>query len=717
MGTTAEKLNYLKETKTKIKNALETPSSTFRDYSSLIKKYIDNQPTKTVNDGVCGNAVDLPIKAINIDGNSEQETTDGRQLFDNTLKGYGRYGTIAKTIPTGVRLSVGLDVTVSDIIFGVYATINLSKYVGKTVRMKATFESNSSLKGRYAMGLCNSNGANRTLKIRADASGKEISFVIPNLETGQEYLGVWFFANSGGTGVAGDYVDYTNVIVTIDNEDMTYEPYTGGTPSPNPEYPQEIEVINGCNMIDMSKVSKNYYISSVNGSAVRADDSYNVLATDFIEVKEGEKYYFSGMNLFNNGNSGAMYNSKKEFVSGILSDYDIRPITIPSGVKYLRLSIWGNKYDVPTNPKPVLVKSTTQKTYLSFGCIGLEQSGKNLYNQENFLNANNWIKNTDSYYTGTANDLHIYINTNKNYIVSNFKENTQYSINLKGYSDSVGGNFRFVFKYTDGTSSTNYILNTITESDYRVISQQGKTISYITTDYGSQRTLYIKDFMLKEVNIGNDYYESYHEPKVIEINLNGNTLAKVGDIKDILKVNRNGEVEIKKNIGKVVLDGSNDEKYIIATSNKFILDKNCDKGKLFKDIKNDNTKITAISNKLTGIPWDTMNDLRQGWYISIRQDGPFSYLRLLTTDIETGEDLKLSFQEHPAEVYYELATPQIITLPSISPIELWQGINIFKLITNLDTTFEVEYVVNKDSVLNEVQTAEVENNIESTKEE
>ena len=56
---------------------------------------------------------------------------------------------------------------------------------------------------------------------------------------------------------------------------------------------------------------------------------------------------------------------------------------------------------------------------------------------------------------------------------------------------------------------------------------------------------------------------------------------------------------------------------------------------------------------------------------------------------------------NPVLVYYKLATPQIITLPSISPIELWQGTNIFKLITNLDTDFEVEYVVDKDSVTKE----------------
>ena len=38
--------------------------------------------------------------------------------------------------------------------------------------------------------------------------------------------------------------------------------------------------------------------------------------------------------------------------------------------------------------------------------------------------------------------------------------------------------------------------------------------------------------------------------------------------------------------------------------------------------------------------------------------------------------------------------------------------NIFKLITNLETNFEVEYVVDKDSMLDEVQTAMLNAEIE-----
>lgn len=149
----------------------------------------------------------------------------GKNWFDNTLKGYGHYGAIAKTIPTGVRLSVNEDVTASDYRYGVFATINLSNYVGKTVRMKATIKSNSNLRGTYTIGLCNSNGTNRKPKEETATSEKIISFVVPDLVPEQEYLCIWFYCNNGGSGVVGDYVDYTNVIITIDNEDMTYEPY------------------------------------------------------------------------------------------------------------------------------------------------------------------------------------------------------------------------------------------------------------------------------------------------------------------------------------------------------------------------------------------------------------------------------------------------------------------------------------------------------------
>lgn len=83
MGTTVEKLAYLKETKSQIKQALETPYNVMRDYPALIKKYIDNQPTNTVSDGNCTNALDMPLVTLSVDGNSEQQTYEGYNLLPN----------------------------------------------------------------------------------------------------------------------------------------------------------------------------------------------------------------------------------------------------------------------------------------------------------------------------------------------------------------------------------------------------------------------------------------------------------------------------------------------------------------------------------------------------------------------------------------------------------------------------------------------------------
>jgi hypothetical protein len=178
---------------------------------------------------------------IKIRGGSYQETTQGKNLFDNTLKGYGHYGYTAKTITNGIRIIAENDFTKDDALFGVYTIIDLSKYIGKVVRMQADIIPNKSTgAGAYRLGLSNKDSTNRKA-LAETGTKKEISFTVPELIGEQKYLAIWFYIGTTDSGTKGDYTDYTNIIVTIDNDDMTYEPYTGGTPSPNPNYPQEIQ--------------------------------------------------------------------------------------------------------------------------------------------------------------------------------------------------------------------------------------------------------------------------------------------------------------------------------------------------------------------------------------------------------------------------------------------------------------------------------------------
>ena len=579
MGTTAEKLSYLNETKTKIKNALETPYNVSRDYPAMIKKYIDNQPTKIVTNGICDNAVELPIVSLKSKGNNYQETTQGKNLFDNTLKDYAYYGNLAKTISTGVRLSVSSPITTSDIIFTVYSIMDLSNFVGKTVRMKATYKSNSALTGKYKIGLCDDKAGNRNAKASSSFTGQEISFIVPEIIEEQKYLAIWFYTNAGGTGATGDYVDYTNVIVTIDNEDMTYEPYTGEIPSPSPEYSQEIETINS---IGWKKSGKNKF------------DNF-------------KEYSYSNSNL--------------------------NTTSLNNGIKIEK------------------------------------KSGFGLWVFDNLENLDGKIVRAKSKF----ND---------------------------------GGSIAIGLASLDGTSRT--VMKENTKSD----TVSSFVIPKITDDkkylavwlYGTDNSEISYEDLIITIDNEDMIYEPYHEPKVIEINLNGNTLAKVGDIKDILRVNRNGEVEIKKNIEKIVLTGS--EKLVEKSSSTTRTYWGIDFSNYGIYQYDDSTKTCDIlATKFKSRPQQgsflpgqvaLMTDSKNVFFI-FEPDTTEEQARAILTDMP---------------VYFRLAEPQTIKLSSISPIELWEGTNIFELITNLETNFEVEYVVDKDSMLDEVQTAMLNAEIE-----
>lgn len=579
METTAEKLSYLNETKTKIKNALETPYNVFRDYPAMIKKYIDNQPTKIVTNGICDNAVELPIVSLKSKGNNYQETTQGKNLFDNTLKDYAYYGNLAKTISTGVRLSVSSPITTSDIIFTVYSIMDLSNFVGKTVRMKATYKSNSALTGKYKIGLCDDKAGNRKAKASSSFTGQEISFIVTEIIEEQKYLAIWFYTNAGGTGATGDYVDYTNVIVTIDNEDMTYEPYTGGIPSPSPEYSQEIETINS------------------------------------IGWKQ------SGKNKFDN------------FKEYSYSNSNLNTTSLNNGIKIEK------------------------------------KSGFGLWVFDNLENLDGKIVRAKSKF----ND---------------------------------GGSIAIGLASLDGTSRT--VMKENTKSD----TVSSFVIPKITDDkkylavwlYGTDNSEISYEDLIITIDNEDMTYEPYHKPKVIEINLNGNTLAKAGYVKDILRVNRNGEVEIKKNIEKIVLTGS--EKLVEKSSSTTRTYWGIDFSNYGIYQYDDSTKTCDIlATKFKSRPQQgsflpgqvaLMTDSKNVFFI-FEPDTTEEQARAILTDMP---------------VYFRLAEPQTIKLSSISPIELWQGTNIFKLITNLDTDFEVEYVVDKDSALDEVQTAMLDAEIE-----
>lgn len=177
-----------------------------------------------------------------IDGKSTQATRSGKNLFNKSITPIiASNGQTITELGTGIKISCTNSSSTNVVRHGIYKLIDLTNYVGKVVRIKCDFsKSNENLAPRYCIGLCDVDGYNRKQKSVSITSGKTVSFTVPTLDSTSIYLCVWLYCTYNSPIEKGDYVDFTDIIITMDNEDMTYEPY--GV-SPSPDYPSEIESV------------------------------------------------------------------------------------------------------------------------------------------------------------------------------------------------------------------------------------------------------------------------------------------------------------------------------------------------------------------------------------------------------------------------------------------------------------------------------------------
>lgn len=651
MGTTAEKLKYLNETKAEIKNALETPYNVMRDYPELIKKYIDNQPTKVVTDGICGNAVDVPVKTIETNGNIRQETTEGYNILQNIVhKNDENYTT------NGITFTKNND---GSIVANGTATANTKYYFvsegGTRENIKA---------GTYRITGCPSGGSTSSYRLVIGITRVEEKYDDGNgINITVSSDNTYYFAIFVHGGQTVSNLVFKPMIAS-GTEDRPYEPYTGGIPSPSPDYPQEITSVGGYdNIFDKNNIISGSYVSDSNGAFIANSTSKR---TDYIEIQASSYYYIYSDKT--TGNWGAWYDKDKKFISGItLGGKKEGVVNSPANAKYMAFAIsyQGNLTDYSN----IKINETA---------IKIKQSGKNLLN----VPAEYHISSTD---------------INKIVPIS-LKANTTYTIQaekiISDNSDVKNCLFRFRYNNADVSNPYARIPISTLKTTYTPPSDIDTVWIYSGTGYNESaktNTTY-KNLIIYE---GTDEasYEPYHEPIITPINLQGNILSKAGDVKDILKVNRNGEVEIKKNIEKIVLTGS--EKLVEKSSSTTRTYWGIDFSNYGIYQYNDPTKVCdVLTTKFKPRP-------QQGSFLPGQValiTGKKNVYFIFEPDT-TEEQARAILTDMP--VYFRLAEPQTIKLSSISPIELWQGTNIFKLITNLDTDFEVEYVVDKDSVTKE----------------
>lgn len=238
MGTIAEKLTYLNTTKIKLRDSLNKFGSnilstdTFRSYDTKLNEIYDKLPKVTatgqgltISNVQNGLLDDFKMNGVDL----EQDTTTGKNLLNIS----------DITSGNGIKNNNNKSITLNGNITSTSFTLT------NPIILKAN--------ATYIMSLTNNdtNAGDSTFILRNGNTNK-MSIYFKNLVSNAPFtptediiIDTLRIYNSGVT-----FNNYTFSIQLEEGSSSTsFEPYTGGIPSPNPDYPQEIKVVEGRQVI------------------------------------------------------------------------------------------------------------------------------------------------------------------------------------------------------------------------------------------------------------------------------------------------------------------------------------------------------------------------------------------------------------------------------------------------------------------------------------
>ena len=158
------------------------------------------------------------LTEFDIYGWSKQETTTGKNLI-NADEYYSQFKQSDETYKSKSTI-------LNDI------RISLSEFVGKEITLSVKLTVGANTSAVYLMYVDSEQKKINGSIIKSGLTGKSILTVTPVSNT--DYFVITY-------GVGNDDVTFSELQLELGSVATSYEPYTGGQPSPNPDYPQEIE--------------------------------------------------------------------------------------------------------------------------------------------------------------------------------------------------------------------------------------------------------------------------------------------------------------------------------------------------------------------------------------------------------------------------------------------------------------------------------------------
>lgn len=625
-----------------------------------------------------GSASNNGIDVAEIDGAYSQETTNGFQLFD------------ASKLPT--KSQGGATVTNNDGSFTVSGSGNTTDSYANS------FE--------YALNVTLKEGT-IYLKNVGNITNPYLSIEFKNSDGGViKRLSLQGVEQSSASLTSDDvskiqivrYAIYAPASTTIQtgtikpmlyqDGDGTFEPYTGGIASPNPEYPKEPKFVGdiGQNLFDASKLPT----KSQGGATVthNGDSSFTISGSGDLTGDFSYYYNYSHeetlkmlkvgkITLNQNGDDTtpyAMFRLVKgdsglwlQLIKTVRSANITQEMLQDSGC-YMQVLIYGQRGSTIKGGtiKPMLYQdgdgqyrpySETPKYYLDF-----VTSGKNLFNINGNVNVDGYSKEQKTTNTVENGVLTCNVNSARNHGVG------QRLYGLKGKTISVSAKLKSLGEATIGNiyiyeSSGAYkaVSNaTALDTVFAINNYTCKTDDIVVAFAGTGGTgVQFYDIM---VNYGAKFvdYEPFTGFETTTVELNQPLRALPNGVKDTIE---NGIAT--RRVGEITFDGSemwyknsgsNSNNWMYYVTIAHIRAKGlCDSllHKEIADINSDGARINRVGFNFNHNA--TVMYLNVGYYM--QQAG-------LTNTVD---NLKTWLQSNPITVWYELATPttEQITLPTL----------------------------------------------------
>ena len=642
-----------------------------------------------------GSASNNGIDVAKIDGAYSQETTNGFQLFD------------ASKLPT--KSQGGATVTNNDGSFTVSGSGNTTDSYANS------FE--------YALNVTLKEGT-IYLKNVGNITNPYLSIEFKNSDGGViKRLSLQGVEQSSASLTSDDvskiqivrYAIYAPASTTIQtgtikpmlyqDGDGTFEPYTGGIASPNPEYPKEPKFVGdiGQNLFDASKLPT----KSQGGATVthNGDSSFTISGSGDLTGDFSYYYNYSHeetlkmlkvgkITLNQNGDDTtpyAMFRLVKgdsglwlQLIKTVRSANITQEMLQDSGC-YMQVLIYGQRGSTIKGGtiKPMLYQdgdgqyrpySETPKYYLDF-----VTSGKNLFNINGNVNVDGYSKEQKTTNTVENGVLTCNVNSARNHGVG------QRLYGLKGKTISVSAKLKSLGEATIGNiyiyeSSGAYkaVSNaTALDTVFAINNYTCKTDDIVVAFAGTGGTgVQFYDIM---VNYGAKFvdYEPFTGFETTTVELNQPLRELPNGVKDTVE---NGVVT--RRVGVVTFDGSSDEawkEYTGSTKTVHTYMINLDKPRGIND---------AICDKLVYIQdcWEKNIEFSystfavgRGFYVNTN------------SEISTVDQFKTWLQSNPITVWYELATPttEQITLPTLPS---WYPYTNARVETELQPSFVEWYI-------------------------